>query len=134
MKLYQQKHRFLSMFLVFAMLITLVPMDAAAGTAGTIHGAAETIEVGSDVITSRENKFNKGWKFNLGDNNSFSNANFNDSAWDTVNLPHDFSIFQDFTSSGEAESGFLPGGTGWYRKSFVLPEEYQGKSILLNLY
>ena len=34
MKLYQQKHRFLSMFLVFAMLITLVPMDVAAGTAG----------------------------------------------------------------------------------------------------
>ena len=49
-----------------------------------------------------------------------------------MTLPHDFSISQDFTTSGEAESGFLPGGTGWYRKSFTLSEAEAGKRIVLS--
>ena len=42
------------------------------------------------------------------------------------------SIFQDFTATGEAESGFLPGGTGWYRKKFTLQDSFSDKSIVLN--
>ena len=132
MKLYQQKHRFLSMLLVFVMLMTFVPMDALANTGTTLKGAIETVEVDSNAITGRENNFNKGWKFFLGSNSSASNKNFDDSSWDNVDLPHDFSITQSFTSSGEAESGFLPGGTGWYRKSFTLPASSAGKTFLLN--
>ena len=35
-------------------------------------------------------------------------------------LPHDYSIDQPYTASGEAESGYLPGGVGWYRKTFTV--------------
>ena len=55
MKLYQQKHRFLSMLLVFVMLMTFVPMDALANTGTTLKGAIETVEVDSNAITGREN-------------------------------------------------------------------------------
>ena len=48
-----------------------------------------------------------------------------------MNLPHDYSIDQDFTTSGEAESGFLPGGVGWYRKTFVVPKKYQEKQLMI---
>ena len=52
--------------------------------------------------------------------------------WGDLNLPHDFSIAQKPSNSNEAESGFMPGGTGWYRKSFTLPSDYAGKSVVLN--
>lgn len=132
MKKNQRIRRWISMVLVLAMVITLFPVNAFAADEGTIKGDVETIKVNSDAFNERENDFNKEWKFYLGDNSSAQNQNFDDSSWKDVNLPHDFSISQAYTSSGEAESGFLPGGTGWYRKSFALDESLEGKSIVLN--
>ncbi len=60
--------------------------------------------------------FDSNWKFNLGDVENAQTANFDDSKWRQVSLPHDYSIEQDYSKSMEAESGYLPGGTGWYRK------------------
>ena len=123
--------RLLALLLVVAMVTAILPASAlAAGT--TIIGSTETVPLGADAAANRENDFNKGWKFFLGDHSDASNPGFDDSAWESVNLPHDFSITQSFTSSGEAESGFLAGGTGWYRKSVVLSEEHAGKTFLLN--
>ncbi len=80
-----------------------------------------------------ELNFNNNWKFNLGNLANAETKGFDDSAWKTVELPHDFSISQDFFSSGtEAESGNLPGGTGWYRKMFSMPAEFANKSVILN--
>ncbi len=94
--------------------------------------AEETVVIDTSDYSARENNFNNGWKFYLGTSGSAYQPGFNDSSWGSVNLPHDYSISQDFTTSGEAESGFLPGGTGWYRKTFTIGEEYAGKRILLN--
>ena len=64
---------------------------------------------------------NKEWKFELSDNPEFRNPGFDDSSWRTLNLPHDWSIEQSYTTENTAAStGFLPGGIGWYRKSFTL--------------
>ena len=80
-----------------------------------------------------ELNFNNNWKFSLGDDSSASAKLFDDSAWETVELPHDFSISQDFLSAGtEAESGNLPGGTGWYRKTFVMSSDSRDKAVILN--
>ena len=131
MKANHRTHRLLAMVLALVMVIAMFPSSViAAGT--TIAGSPETVKVGIDAAAHRENDFNKGWKFYLGDNSNASNANFDDSGWENVDLPHDFSITQHFTASGEAESGFLPGGTGWYRKHFVLDEQNDGKTFLLN--
>ena len=100
--------------------------------AETISGAPETIQIQGNIQGAREMNFNEGWKFNLGDSSTAQNPGFNDSDWDDVTLPHDFSITQSYTTRGEAESGFLPGGTGWYRKKFVLPESYAEKRKVLN--
>lgn len=77
--------------------------------------------------------FNNNWKFYLGnDSNAYTKA-YDDSAWETVELPHDFSISQDFFTAGtEAESGNLPGGTGWYRKTFAMSSDARDKSVILN--
>ena len=122
--------RSLSLLLSLAMLLSLLPGTVFA-QGETVKGDEVTIEAGAE-LTTRENNFNKGWKFYLGTSSTAQNQNFDDSSWTDVDLPHDFSIIQSFTTSGEAESGFLPGGTGWYRKTFTMPAESAGKSILLN--
>lgn len=128
----QRFYRWTSLLLVLTMIAALLPMNVFADESETIMGKVETINVNAEIMNERENNFNKGWKFYLGTSGSAQNQNFDDSAWDDVDLPHDFSIIQEFTSSGEAESGFLPGGTGWYRKSFTLSEEFEGKNFMLN--
>src|SRR5699024_5259252 len=79
----------------------------------------------------RSTLFNENWKFHRGDVENAQDVNYNDTTWENINLPHDYSIDQEFTTSGEAESGFLPGGVGWYRKSFVVPEKYKDKQLMV---
>lgn len=125
------RYRALCLLLALMMICSLAPVQAFA-SGETVSGDPVTVEVGSNVASSRENDFNKDWKFYLGTSSAAQNKGFDDSGWDDVDLPHDFSIIQSFTTSGEAESGFLPGGTGWYRKTFTMPADAAGKSILLN--
>ena len=126
-----RSHRLLALLLALVMVIAMFPASVLAAE-HTIVGNPELVKLGADAAAQRVNNFNMGWKFYLGDNSNASSQNFDDSQWANVNLPHDFSIIQHFTDSGEAESGFLPGGTGWYRKSFVISEEAAGKTFLLN--
>lgn len=121
-----------ALVLTLAIILGCMALPAAAAApTGTVTGSPETIQVSTGVGTERENNFNEGWKFYLGDSTSASTPGFNDSSWESVTLPHDFSISQPFTTSGEAESGFLPGGTGWYRKTFTMPASAAGKTVLL---
>ena len=75
--------------------------------------------------------FNNGWKFFLGNDSLASNANYNDTKWRTLNLPHDWSIESNFSSSFPAtnQGGALPGGIGWYRKTFIVPSLSANKNI-----
>ena len=70
----------------------------------------------------RTQNFNENWKFYLGDASGAEGEQFDDSAWKNVDLPHDYSIDQEYTTAGEAESGYKLGGIGWYRKSFTVGE------------
>lgn len=74
--------------------------------------------------------FNNGWKFLLGNDSLASNANYNDAQWRSLNLPHDWSIESNFSSSFPAtnQGGALPGGIGWYRKTFTVPASSADKN------
>ena len=82
----------------------------------------------------RSTLFNDGWKFNLGDVPDAKNKDYDDESWRSLTLPHDWSIEQDFNKNSPSthEGGFLDGGIGWYRKSFVLPKEIEGKKITID--
>ena len=92
----------------------------------------EAVYVNSYDGAVRSESFNDNWKFYLGDASGAEEPGFNDSTWEQVNLPHDYSIEQDYSTSMEAESGYLPGGTGWYRKNFTLDESAAGKQIRID--
>ena len=66
--------------------------------------------------------FNFDWRFFRGDNSDASRPGFDDSGWRKLNLPHDWSIEGPFSKSNYSCTGYLPGGTGWYRKNFTVPD------------
>ena len=78
--------------------------------------------------------FDSAWKFNLGDIPNAQDPAFNDSKWRNLNLPHDWSIEGEFSEKNPAtvDGGALPGGIGWYRKSFTLPENEKSKSVFID--
>jgi len=96
-----------------------------------------SISVQSCNNTARERlvtNFCESWKFNLGDVPKASDANYNDSAWRKLDLPHDWSIEGTFSKDYPAgvNGGALPGGIGWYRKSFAMPETEKGKQVFID--
>lgn len=66
----------------------------------------------------RKTDFTNDWQFFLADNAADSLTS--STSWRTINLPHDWSIEGDFKQDHPADlgGGYLPGGLGWYRKSF----------------
>ena len=132
MSMHKTSHRVIALLLTLVMLLSVLPMGVFAAEGETVKGESVVVDANGAIAAQREVNFNKDWKFYLGDNSAAANKNFDDSSWTGVNLPHDFSIIQHFTRSGEAESGFLPGGTGWYRKTFIMPQEAEGQTVLLN--
>lgn len=75
--------------------------------------------------------FNSGWKFLLCDDSLARIATYNDATWRSVTLPHDWSIEGSFSETNPAtnQGAALPGGIGWYRKTFVLPAVTGGKDV-----
>lgn len=75
--------------------------------------------------------FNKDWKFFLGDDSTAMQSGFSDAKWRKLNLPHDWSIESNFIKEAPAtnQGGSLPGGIGWYRKTFTLPESAREKKV-----
>ncbi|MEO7932611.1 MAG: beta-galactosidase GalA [Chthoniobacterales bacterium] len=92
------------------------------------------------------------WKFHLGDDwpkalrldkaganaGPASEKHFSDATWRTVNLPHDWAIELPFDKSADKNHGYKalgPGfeanSIGWYRRTFELPKEDEGKRIRL---
>ncbi|MCD7899689.1 MAG: DUF4982 domain-containing protein [Bacteroides sp.] len=82
---------------------------------------------------AREN-FNGDWKFHLGDIPSASSPDFDDTGWRALQLPHDWSIEGEFSKDNPAGpgGGALPGGTGWYRKTFTVPKGDNSKQIFID--
>ena len=77
--------------------------------------------------------FNQNWRFNLGDVPDAKDAGFNDSQWRQLDLPHDWSIEGEFNENAPSGTGggALPGGLGWYRKTFTMPAAAKGKLIFI---
>lgn len=77
--------------------------------------------------------FNDDWRFHLGDLGNAQDAGFNDSQWRQLNLPHDWSIEGEFNENAPSGTGggALPGGLGWYRKTFTIPASAKGRLIFI---
>lgn len=92
---------------------------------------------------------NFGWRFHSGDVTNGENVKFDDSAWQTVNVPHDFQISQPWIAPEKGEKadnsdaasnvksrlssrGFKEMGIGWYRKTVTPDASWRGKRVVID--
>ena len=72
-----------------------------------------------------------GWRFHYGDAADAGFMGYDDRGWRKVTLPHDWAVEHPFDICWASGTGYLPGGTAWYRKHFTLTaEEAAGRVIL----
>jgi beta-galactosidase len=95
----------------------------AASTTGNLYDGARTTTISFDAA----------WRFHLGDTSGAQATTFDDSAWTSLDVPHDWSIALAFSQSSASGpgGGYLDGGVGWYRKSFSLPAASSGQRVLV---
>ena len=67
--------------------------------------------------------FDLDWHFLKADVSGAEQPTFDDAAWRTLAVPHDWSIEcpYDQNSPTSHGGGYLPSGIGWYRKHFTIP-------------
>ncbi|WP_210463665.1 beta-galactosidase GalB [Rufibacter roseolus] len=100
------------------LLITLLTLGACTST---------------DTLVRERSDFTKNWSFNLGDNASAKETTFNDSQWRKLSVPHDWSVEGKFDEKNPAGvgGGALPGGIGWYRKTFTVDAKDKDRLVYL---
>ena len=90
------------------------------------------------------------WKFTRSDGNRYADADYDDSSWQSVTVPHDWAISGPFDNNNDKQTvaieqngetvatektgrtGSLPWtGIGWYRRAFTVSDHAQ--RVILNL-
>ncbi len=89
------------------------------------------IEILAQPGFGKSELFNQGWRFTQQDVKDGASTKLNDSQWRILNLPHDWSIEHPCSPDKASATGYLPGGIGWYRKSFEIPESQKGDRIYI---
>jgi beta-galactosidase len=118
------------------------------------------LKVWSATSTSREHLLmDFGWKFNFGQFGNFENdfksgtgyftyfaktgygdgpsaSNFDDRAWRSLDLPHDWAVELPFSGEASHSHGYKTVGwkypensVGWYRKTFDIPNSDLGRKV-----
>ncbi|RMH12551.1 MAG: glycoside hydrolase family 2 protein [Gammaproteobacteria bacterium] len=78
--------------------------------------------------------FNDNWLFTLSDSPDYTLTTYTPHSWKPIHLPHDWSVEFDFSRDLEGCTAFLPGGIGWYTKTFATPihKQYQKCHIIFD--
>lgn len=102
-------------------------------------GILNVIGLMAQNLENRTNLFDSDWRFQLGGALNAEDPKFDDSKWRIISLPHDWSIENlpgtnspfSINALSQVNGGFTTGGTGWYRKSFIIPERQSSKRIIV---
>ena len=114
--------------------------------------------VGGAAFGGKAELLDSDWRFHLGAAKGAEQPGYDDSRWRRIDLPHDWSIedldakrvlaekqerpenaseprrisgpFDSWSEGGKSEA-YTRGGTGWYRRHFALPSDWQGKRVLV---
>src|SRR5512137_563937 len=69
------------------------------------------------------------WRFHRGDAPEAWFRGHDDSGWRTVSVPHDWAVEEPFSQEHSSGTGYLPAGTGWYRRAIRLPASWKGRRV-----
>jgi len=122
----RQKFTSITTMCVWAILLSITACVVVPG-----HSPADLAE----AKLQRRISFNDGWKFTKHDADApkikgAQKVSFDDSSWESIDLPHDWAILGPFTEEVDSAEGRLPfPGVGWYRKTFKVPAK--GKHVFV---
>ncbi len=76
----------------------------------------------SEIPPRQKVKIDFDWTFSKGDFPEAKEQSFDDSKWEKIDVPHDWSISDTFSEDNPTGNpgGFASGGIGWYRKALNL--------------
>lgn len=86
------------------------------------------------MVDARRQDFTADWSFRLGDDSIAACPDYDDTDWRRLNLPHDWAIEGEFSIDNPSGTGggALPGGIGWYRKTFTVDKAEEGKRLYID--
>lgn len=103
--------------------------------------AALLLAIAASPAWAEVRNLSQDWLFHAGEAAGAERPAFDDRSWHRVAVPHDFSImdrpdgsgppFDPDTLSGQ-DSGYLPGGSGWYRRHLTLTPAEASRIVRLN--
>jgi beta-galactosidase len=104
-------------------LLCVLLITSAAG----VH--AQRSELGSRQVVD----FNPGWRFLPSDVDGAESSDFKDASWQSLSVPHDWSIAGPVapTNATGQGGGYFPYGVGWYRKDFKLDETANKRHVFV---
>ncbi|MGC8596009.1 MAG: beta-galactosidase GalA [Candidatus Kryptoniota bacterium] len=148
--------------IVMSIIVSGISTMAVAGISKTTATSTSLKTELNAPIARKELLMDFNWKFHLGDASDprkdfgygtdeiFAKegvgvgairSDFNDSSWESINLPHDWAVYLPFVKTDDYAvmgHGYKPLGKeypstsiGWYRKTFEVPESDFGKRITL---
>lgn len=90
--------------------------------------AAALLALAGTALAQRQvQTLDTGWRFHKSDPGAAMNPAFDDSGWRTVRVPHDWSQDEPFRVDLGSGNGYAAGGIAWYRRSFTVGPEQQGR-------
>ena len=87
----------------------------------------------SEFLGYQKELFNFDWRFMLGNPEGAERADYDDSAWRKLDLPHDYQFEQPWDENEDKGRGFKQMCEGWYRKTFTVPENLKGRRLVLDI-
>jgi beta-galactosidase len=76
-------------------------------------------------------EMNLDWRFHLSDVPQAWQKGFEDGDWESVTLPHDWSVTRPLDRNASSGTGYAVGGIGWYRKHFTLSESWRHQTVVV---
>jgi len=123
------------------LLIVLLIVSSMFNTFAVLANTVNTANKGRDINAFADINF--AWRFSKNEDitakDTVYSQLFDDSAWQLVNLPHDWSIENigssnspfDKNSVDQYDTGYSQGGIGWYRKTIKLSKSLKDKIAIL---
>ncbi|MEG1634475.1 MAG: glycoside hydrolase family 2 TIM barrel-domain containing protein [Rikenellaceae bacterium] len=79
----------------------------------------------------KEVSISKKWHFSALDSAKHADADFDDSKWQVVNLPHDYSAEGEYNIKNSPQNSWLPISNCWYRKSVRYDKSWKDNIVYI---
>lgn len=90
-------------------------------------GIALALVAGTVLAQRQVQTLDSGWRFSKTDPGAAMQPAFDDSGWQAVRVPHDWSQHEPFRAEYGSGNGYAAGGIAWYRRSFAVGPEHKGR-------